>query len=55
VVKVITPPQAPTSSPDVYQAKIDAQQLAASELINPRAARRCWTPQEAKQFNDWDR
>jgi len=55
VGKVITPPQAPTSSPDAYQAKIDGQQLAASESINPRAARRCWTPQEAKQFNDWDR
>jgi len=55
VGKVITSAEKPTTSPDVYQAKIDAQQLAASERINPRAARRCWTPQEAKQFNDWDR
>jgi|TARA_R110002167_G_scaffold7166_1_gene33817 hypothetical protein len=42
-------------SPDKAHAEREEKTIAATTHINPRAARRCWTPQEARNFNAWDK
>jgi len=43
-----------TPSPDETHKEREEQTLAAAARINPRATRHCWTPQEARVFNEWD-
>lgn len=42
-------------SPDKVHAEREEKIIAATTHINPRAAKRCWTPQEARVFNAWDK
>jgi len=32
----------------------EEQALESAMLINPRSLRHCWTPEEARVFNQWD-
>jgi len=42
-------------TPDKAHTEREEKTIAATTAINPRAARHCWTPQEARVFNSWDR
>jgi len=40
--------------PDAAQRASDARQIRDAAIYSERAARRCWTPQEARAFARWD-
>ncbi len=44
-----------TPRPDQVQKDREDKTAEAVARISTRAARRCWTPQEARAFEAWDR
>jgi len=45
----------PTKKADLIQKEREDKTIEATARISVRAARKCWTPQEARVFSEWDR